>query len=110
MNSLIYKKLKEIAKKQDTKNYSQLASDCNIPYTSVDERNSFHQFLGEISIHEVKNKRPMLSVLVHHMGDILRTPGQGFFNLADELNQRKEGETDKEMQFRIIKECWAYWK
>ena len=52
----------------------------------------------------------MLSVLVHHKGDIQRTPGKGFFNLADELNQRKEGETDLQLQYRIIKECWKEWK
>jgi hypothetical protein len=37
----------------------------------------------------------MLSVLVHHKGDIQRTPGKGFFNLADELSQRKDEEKIK---------------
>ena len=51
----------------------------------------------------------MLSVLVHHKGDIERTPGTGFFNLADELNQRKADESDKQLQQRMLKECWKYW-
>src|SRR3989344_69135 len=110
INKEIYKKLIEVARRQETINYSQFASDCNFPYSAVDERNQFHHLLGEISKFEVKNKRPMLSVLVHHKGDILRTPGKGFFNLADELNQKKEGETDLQLQYRIIKECWKEWK
>lgn len=110
INKIVYAKLKEIAKRQETINYSQFASDCNLPYTSIEERNEFHNRLGEISKYEVKNGRPMLSVLVNHKGDIERTPGKGFFELADELNQRKPKETDKQMQYRIIKECWEYWK
>ena len=110
INKGIYKKLIEIARRQETITYSQFASDCNFPYSSVDERNQFHHLLGEISKFKVKKKRPMLSVLVHHKGDIQRTPGKGFFNLADELNQRKEGETDLQLQYRIIKECWKEWK
>ena len=106
VNEKIYNKLKEIARRQETITYSQLASDCNFPYSSVDERNQFHHLLGEISKFEVEKNRPMLSVLVHHKGDVERTPGKGFFNLADELNQRKEGETDLQLKYRIIKECW----
>lgn len=110
INKKIYDKLKEIAKRQETISYSQFASDCNMPYTSVDERNQFHHLIGKISEFEVKNKRPMLSVLVHHKGDVERTPGKGFFELADKLEQRNPGETDKEMQYRIIKDCWKFWK
>jgi len=51
----------------------------------------------------------MLSILVHHKGDVLRTPGKGFFELVDKLNQRKEEETDLELKNRMIKECWNYW-
>jgi hypothetical protein len=110
MNKKIYKKLKEIAKRQETITYSQFASDCNIPYSDVDERNLFHHMLGDISEFEVKEGRPMLSVLVHHKGDVLRTPGPGWFNLADKLGQRKVGEPDLNLKNRIIKECWAYWR
>lgn len=110
VNENIYNQLKEIAKRQETITYSQFASDCNIPYTSIEERNQFHHLIGEISKFEVENSRPMLSVLVHHKGDIERTPGKGFFKLADRLGQRNQGETDKQMQYRIIKECWRFWK
>jgi len=106
----IYKRLKDIAKRQETITYSQIAMDCGFSYSSVEERKQFHELLGEISKFEVKNLRPMLSILVHHKGDIERTPGKGFFDLANELNQRKRGETDKQMQYRIIKECWNFWK
>lgn len=106
VNKEIYNKLKEIAKRQETITYSQFASDCNMPYTSIEERNKFHHLIGEISKFEVKNSRPMLSVLVHHKGDVERTPGAGFFELADKLRQRHKDETDKQMQYRIIKDCW----
>ena len=108
-NEIMYSKLKEIAKRQETVTYSQFASDCNMPYTSVDERNIFNHLLGEISEFEVKNLRPMLSVLVHHKGDVERTPGKGFFELADKLNQRLFEETDTQMKYRIIKDCWEYY-
>lgn len=110
INKEIYQKLKEIAKRQETISYSQFASDCDMPYTSVDERNQFHNLIGEISEFEVRHLRPMLSVLVHHKGDVERTPGDGFFKLADKLGQRKPNETDKKMQYRIIKDCWKFWK
>jgi hypothetical protein len=110
INIPVYNKLKEIAKRQETITYSQFASDCNISYTSIEERNEFHHLIGNISKNEVKNSRPMLSVLIHHKGDLERTPGKGFFELADELNQRKEKETDKQLQYRMIKECWNFWK
>ena len=110
VNEIIYNKLKEIAKRQETINYSQFASDCNIPYTSIDERKQFHKLIGDISEFEVSQCRPMLSVLVHHKGDIERTPGKGFFELADKLKQRNLKETDKEMQYRIIKDCWKFWQ
>ena len=110
INKKIYNKLKEIASREETISYSQLARDCDMPYTSVDERNQFHHLIGDISIFEIKHNRPMLSVLVHYKGDIFRKSGQGFFELADELNQRKEGEDDMKMQYRIIKEVWNCWK
>jgi len=109
INEKVYKKLKDVASKKETISYSQLAIEMDFPYSTIDERNTFHHLLGDISIYEVKHKRPMLSVLVHHKGDIERTPGKGFFNLADELNQRKEGETDLQLKSRMIKECWNYW-
>jgi hypothetical protein len=110
INKKIYAKLKEIAKRQETISYSQLASDCDIPYDSIDERNNFHHLIGNISKFEVSHDRPMLSVLVHHKGDLERTPGKGFFELADGLEQRKKEESDKEMQYRIIKDCWKAWE
>ncbi len=108
MNKKIYEKLKDVARRKDTISYSQLASDCNFPYSSIDERNKFHELLVEISRFEVANGKPMLSVLVHHKGDVERKCGKGFFELADELNQRKENEkgNDKKMQYRIIGEVW----
>lgn len=110
INQKVYGELKKLANKQTTMPYAQFASLCDFPYSTVDERNEFHHILGQISKHEVENERPMLSVLIHHLGDVQRTPGKGFFQLVDELNQRKEGESDLELQYRIIKECWRYWK
>lgn len=106
INKKIYNALIELAEKHETICYSELASKCDIPYTSIDERNKFHHQLGEISEFEVLNKRPMLSVLVHHKDDPERNPGMGFFELADKLKQKKSGETKNVMKFRIIKECW----
>ena len=110
MKETIYKKLKELAKKQETICYSELASECSLPYKTVDERNAFHQLLGEISTDEVGEGRPMLSVLVHHKGDPARSPGYGWFKLADTLKQRKENESDLQMLYRQIKKCWEVWK
>ena len=110
INKKIFNKLVDIAKKKETISYSQLASELKLKYDNVDNRNKVHAQLGKISEIEVKNNAPMLSVLVHHKGDIERTPGQGWFDLADKLKQRKDGETDKELQYRMIKSCWEYWK
>ena len=85
INKKIYNRLKEIAKRQETISYSQLTSELKIPYSTVNERNNFHHLIGKISEFEVKNLRPMLSVLVHHKGDIERTPGLGFFELEEDI-------------------------
>ncbi|MCK4324459.1 MAG: hypothetical protein KAW89_08020 [Armatimonadetes bacterium] len=80
---IVYKKVKEIARAQDTINYSKLASLIGLDMSEPPERTRIGEILGEISRYEHEEGRPMLSAVVVHAADGF--PGKGFFNLAREL-------------------------
>lgn len=109
MKKRISKKLIELATNKKMIAYSDLALQCKIPYNNINERETMHDILGEISTHEVNNGRPMLSVLVHHKADLERSAGIGWFKLADKLKQRRDKECDLIMRLRVLADCWKYW-
>ncbi len=110
MKTKIRNILIQLAKEKRLITYTQLASDVQIPYSGIAERDKLHELLGEISTEEVNAGRPMLSVLVHRKNDVLRKPGTGFFKLADELGQKLPKEKDLDFQFRMINKCFKYWE
>ena len=72
------------------------------------DRAELGRILGEISIYEVKHKRPMLSAIVVSKQKI--EPAFGFYNLADELDVREKGESDQQLFFRQLEECYEEWQ
>ena len=80
MNIEIYEKLKEVAKSAQIIHYSKIAPLAGLDMSLPEDRNTIAVILDEISIHEHKEGRPLLSVVVIHKNDNI--PGQGFFKMA----------------------------
>jgi len=106
----IYEKLKELAQSGKIIHYRELAILLGMPFETSDDRNKLYDKLYEISRFEVKNKRPMLSILVVHEKsfDSSQMPGEGFFHLAKELGVWKGIGKNKFFSDEIRK-VWEYW-
>lgn len=76
------------AAKRGVITYTDLCKECRLPYSmeNPDHRAKLGHDLGAISEQEVLDfDRPMLSsITISYVGGSMR-PGNGFFNLADEL-------------------------
>jgi len=111
MNKLVYEKLKQVATEKKLITYSELNETCGLflDFELAKDRNELGRILGEISEYEVKHKRPMLSAIVVFKNKHPPEPAYGFYNFADELKIRKKGETDQQLFFRQINECFEEW-
>jgi hypothetical protein len=106
----IYRTLKERARKKDWIGYEELNQACGLglDLRTDQGRTRVGELAGAVSEFEVNKHRPMLSaVLVHKQSP--REPGPGFYKWADKLGQRKPGESDKVLWFRLLNECHTYW-
>lgn len=75
-----------------------------IRFTPDDHR--FHAMLGDVSRHEFKCGRPLLSVVVvHKSGDM--QPGPGFFELAKSLDF--EFDDIEKFWIQELKRAWKHW-
>lgn len=113
MNKIIYDKLVEIAKKESFITYQNLSNQCNLglDMSDIDHRNELAHLLGDISLYEVKNNRPMLSVIVFR--EDINQPGNGFFEWASTLNLYNGSSSDVQKEKFFISEltkCYNYWK
>lgn len=106
----VYRTLKDVARVKSWIGYEELNQTCALGLNLGTDagRNKIGEYVGAVSEFEVGKKRPMLSAVVVHKRRP-REPGYGFYTWADELNQRKHGETDKQLWFRLLGECHAYW-
>ncbi len=110
VNEKVRKKLIEIAKKNTIITYSQLILDCElkIDLSSPKDRNELAKILGEISVYEVKNNRPMLSAIVIEKKTPL-FPAKGFFTYAKEL-KCQTNESDVDFFAKELTKCFEEWK
>lgn len=85
--------------------YSELVNLVNsVNFAAYDQR--LFAMLGQVSVEEDENKRPLLSVLVvHKHGDM--KPGPGFFELANSLG-RDTRDADKTWIAETQK-VYQYW-
>jgi len=107
MNEKIYDRLKQTAKAGLVTTYSEIAPLAGLDMGRQDDRNKIAEILGEISTHEHRQGRPMLSVVVIHKENNI--PGQGFFTLARELGLFGD---DNEFMFfvRELRRVHDFWK
>lgn len=83
MHKAIYEKLKDVARKESTVYYSEIAPLAGLDMSNPADRNRIAEILGDISTYEHDNHRPMLSAVVILQDS--NKPGKGFFTLAKEL-------------------------
>lgn len=102
--------LAKVAAKRSVVNYTDLCKDCRLPYTmdNPDHRAQLGHDLGAISEQEVRDfDRPMLSsVTVSYIGGSMR-PGNGFFNLAEDLYDYDNREEFFYSEMRDTHDFWA---
>ena len=107
MNERLYNEIRKVANGKSKTSYKDVASSCDIPFKTSNDRKTFFKELNEICIFENSNKRPMICSVVVKKSDGM--PGDGFFELARKLGVW-DGKTEKE---RFIenetKKVWKYW-
>ncbi len=115
MNNAVRKYLIDLARKRtnQTITYQKLSDECNLGLymqEGIHIRSQMGTLLGEISIYEHSNNRPLLSSLVVRLGDNLE--GNGFYKLADELGFGDWRKLKREGIFEIqeIKKCIEFWQ
>jgi len=90
MRQIIYDKLKEVARAQDSIYYQQVGNLVGLDMHDPGDRVVIAQLLDDINREEVTEyQRPMLSAVVVRKEDFI--PGQGFFKCAQKLGRYTVG-------------------
>lgn len=112
MISDIRKQLIELARQKTTWYYSQLNDQLQLGlnFNSNHDRKLIGEWLGEISVHEFENDRPLLSALVIHKGG-RREQGDGFYKLCEQLygEDWESLKADKNWENSMIADCFTFW-
>jgi len=111
MRNDIYEELINIARSQNLISYDDLNKklDLGLNFNMPPDRDLIGQWLGEISEHEVKAGRRMLSALVGHKeGENVSGPGKGFYEYARALGVYR-GSDDLSFWAKEVKWLHKYW-
>jgi hypothetical protein len=87
--------------------YQELAQATGYPTIGSYISGVFGKILGDISINEVQQKRPMLSAIAIGISGM---PSEGFFTLARELGLLKEGIDEEAFWLLECKRVYEEWK
>ena len=103
----------ELARLKTTWSYSQLNDQLmlGLDFSIGSDRDLIGEWLGEISLHEYNNGRPLLSSLIVHK-EADREQGDGYYKLCEDIYKKpwQELKADKNFEIERIKECFAFWK
>lgn len=103
----------ELARAKTPWSYSQLNDQLQLGlnFKNPYDRDLIGEWLGEISVHEFENNRPLLSALIIHKSAD-REQGDGFYKLCGDLYNKdwKELKEDNDFELNEMKECYSYWK
>lgn len=113
MNTTVREYLINVARRRtdQTVTYQKLCDDCGLKldmYGSPYDRKIIGNILGDISVFEYNNGRPLLSALVVRLND--GEEGYGFYRLCEELglgNARNLKENY--FEYTQIRECIDFW-
>ena len=110
MNNEVRNKLIEIAKLGRLLTYSEVNRECKLDlnFDLQCDRAELGRILGNISIHENDNDRPMLSAVVTIKGQV--KPSFGFYNLAEKLGLLSYNENKDLFWAREVKKVFEYWR
>ena len=111
MRNDIREKLIQIARSESLISYDELNQQLSLGlnFTLSSDRDLVGQWLGEISEHEVREERHMLSaIVVHKEGEGYGDPGKGFYDYAQELGVYG-GAGDIEFWVEEVKWLYLYW-
>ncbi|MBB6273555.1 hypothetical protein HDF26_004015 [Pedobacter cryoconitis] len=90
--------------------YNQINKDCGLDLNLelVSDRKVLSNTLGEISLHEYENNRPLLSAVAMYQN--LLEHGDGFYQICQDLGIGSKKEL-KEREFAVsqMMECFDYW-
>jgi len=113
MTKDIRKKLIELARQKTPWSYSQLNEQLqlNLNFNNPHDRDLIGELLGEVSVHEHLNGRPLLSSLIIHKSSD-REQGNGFYKLCSEIYGEKWETLKADPNFELdrMKECYLFWK
>jgi len=113
MNTDVRNLLIEIARKRQIIYYQELCDNCQLPLNMHDnpqDRLEKGRIIGEVSVHEFKQKRPLLSALV-----IARSgeEGDGFYKLCEDLgitSDWRKLKRDGIFAAQEIGRCHDFWR
>ena len=83
MHQAVYDELRRVANRQEMTTYGAIAPLAGLDMNNPADRDAMRRLLGDISTHEHRNGRPLLTAVVVHKQD--NVPGHGFFELAQQL-------------------------
>jgi hypothetical protein len=111
MNKDVYKKLVEIAQRETTVPYAEVAEWVNLDMSRPDDRQRMAELLDEISSSEHAAGRPLLSAIVVHGigGEAAGMPGGGFFVLAKRLKLQSQREDKVTFFAKELRRVHKYW-
>jgi hypothetical protein len=105
-------KLIELARQRTTWSYTQLNDqlELGLNFSNPADREYIGELLGEITTHEFKRERPLLSCLITHQNG-LREQGDGFYKLCEQLFKQDwlTLKCDKEWENGLIADCYTFW-
>jgi hypothetical protein len=112
MEKDIRQALIKLARLQRTETYSWLNNELGmgLNFDHGTDRSIIGDWLGDVSLHENKNDRPLLSVLITHKGG-KREQGNGFYKLCQDIYGRDWEliKADKRWEKNQIARCFEFW-
>ena len=122
MNTHVRDYLIQLAQKEKSASYSELVKNCNLnlDLNNIQDRNILSETLGDISVFEHQNKRPLLSAMVlyksspnkqRHSYKPENSHGGGFYEICEQLGigDAKKLETEY-FGFKEMQNCISYWR
>ncbi len=106
MNQAIHEELKKVACLESTIAYSELAPLADLDMGREADRAEIGRILGDISVHEHEQGRPMLSAVVTHKDG---GPGKGFYTLARQLGLMQPGMSDIAFWSQELRRVYDFW-
>ena len=107
VHKAVYDQLIAVAKSGGITTYSDIAPLADLDMGDADDRKRMGEILGEISIYENSEHRPLLSVVVIQRQNGM--PGAGFFNLARRLGVH-HGNDDATFFVEELRRVYEYWR